>query len=265
MNKNRAAKPLCGIYQIRNKITGLTYIGQSSNIKHRWAGHRHNLRTQAARIAVGNDPSKRYNRHLLYSWAKYGEGAFEFSVLEECLPLELTSREMFWIDTARANNIELANTAGPCDNPMRGQKHTKEALKKISIWASGFIRTDTHKKNIGLGNKGKVLSEETKRRISVARSGTVNLKLRGDNNPSRRVGARDKFKGEGNPVHKPGIKEKIAIGNSKQVMDTDTLEVWASSTVAAKSLGVSITAVSNAARGITKKCTGRSLCYVHLL
>ncbi len=265
MSKRQETKPVCGIYQIRNKVSGLTYIGQSSHIARRWASHRHNLRTQAARINRGDGPCKRYSRHLIYSWAKHGEDAFEFSILEECSPFELTNRELFWICTARANNVELANSEGPADNPMRGQKHTDETRRKMSVWASNFVRSEDHKKNIGLSNKGKTLSKETKMRISAAKSGKAVLKLRGDNNPSRRKGARDKFKGEGNPVHKPGVKEKIALGNSKQVIDINTLETWVSCTAAAQSLGVSVTAVSNAARGITKNCKGRNLTYVHLL
>jgi group I intron endonuclease len=251
----------CGIYQIRNKVSGLIYIGQSSKINSRWIGHRHLLRTQSDRLNRGEEPSKRCNRHLLYSWAKYGEDAFEFTVLENCALSDLTAREKFWIDDARTKGIILANTAGPCDNPMRGQKHTAEALAKISLAASKLVKTDEHKRKIGLAQIGKIVSEESKRRLSIARTGIRVPKMCGDNNPSRRPGARDKFKGSSNPVHNPGVKEKISISNSKAIMDIDSGEVWPSSTLAATALGVSVAAVSNAALGKAKTCKGRRLRY----
>lgn len=78
----------CGIYQIRCLLTGKCYIGSSKRIYTRWSEHRYYLR-KGTSVCV----------RLQNAWAKYGEGAFEFSVLEECCQDELEDREQFYIDT----------------------------------------------------------------------------------------------------------------------------------------------------------------------
>lgn len=69
-------------------------------------------------------------------------------------------------------------------NNMRGKKkpeghgrkvsENKERARKISESLTGRIRTQEHSKNIGLGNKGKTLSDESKKKISEAMSGKNN-------------------------------------------------------------------------------------------
>lgn len=51
------------------------YIGQSKTIQRRWHDHLKCLRD-----------GKHVNRHLQAAFQKYGEDAFEFSVIEECAP-----------------------------------------------------------------------------------------------------------------------------------------------------------------------------------
>lgn len=62
-----------GVYEIRCSANGRAYIGSAVNIKRRWARHRYDLRSSA-----------HANPHLQRAWNKYGEEAFEFSVIEEC-------------------------------------------------------------------------------------------------------------------------------------------------------------------------------------
>lgn len=60
-----------GIYQIRNLITGDTYIGSSHNMGFRWETHVHDLQAHRHR-----------NKRLQAAWDEYGEAAFSFEVLE---------------------------------------------------------------------------------------------------------------------------------------------------------------------------------------
>lgn len=76
-----------GIYAITNMQTGKKYIGQSKNVQRRWHEHLKYLRD-----------GRHVNRHLQASFQKYGEGAFEFSVIEECDPILLDEREQYWIE-----------------------------------------------------------------------------------------------------------------------------------------------------------------------
>lgn len=83
-----ARKIICGIYCIQNKVNNKRYIGLSNNIFRRWKEHRHHLK---------NKHYDKENKHLIYSWHKYGKSNFEFSIIEECDLLDLSNREKYWI------------------------------------------------------------------------------------------------------------------------------------------------------------------------
>lgn len=260
---SRVAKPrLCGIYLIRNNISGLCYVGQSSDINRRWITHRHVLRRQSERLSEGLYLSKRPNRKLLNSWLKHGESAFEFSILELCAESNLTEKEIYWLSKLRNEpGVEIANFEGPVDNPMRGAKHSKETREKISAWSKSFVRSETHKRRIGEANRGKEISAATRQKISTNKTGKPAPWHMGDSNPSRRPGARDRLRGSNNPVHQPGVIDKIRKANSKPVVDLGTGETWGSASAAAIALGVSQAAVSASAASPSRTCQGRNLRY----
>lgn len=60
------------IYQIKNKETGKIYIGSTKDIRKRWSQHKSKLRRGC-----------HSNSYLQNAWNKYGEDAFEFSVLKK--------------------------------------------------------------------------------------------------------------------------------------------------------------------------------------
>ena len=76
-----------GIYKIENLINGSIYIGQSIDMEKRWSTH----------ISILNQ-NNHYNAHLQNAWNKYGSENFKFSIVEECKPLELNDREIYWIN-----------------------------------------------------------------------------------------------------------------------------------------------------------------------
>lgn len=76
---------MVAIYCIRNTRSGKRYIGQTNNVKGRWAVHRHLLRK-------GNHSSV----HLQRAWNKEPE-AFVFEIVEECGESDLCAREEYYI------------------------------------------------------------------------------------------------------------------------------------------------------------------------
>lgn len=74
------------IYQIKNKINGKKYIGQTSDFQKRKNSHLSALRR-----------GKCFNSYLQRAFDVYGEDAFEFSILEYCDVDDLDKREEFWI------------------------------------------------------------------------------------------------------------------------------------------------------------------------
>lgn len=77
----------CGIYRIENKINNKIYIGSSIDIDKRFYKHLWMLRKGV------HD-----NNHLQNAFNQYGEGFFEFSILEICSESELVKRENFYIE-----------------------------------------------------------------------------------------------------------------------------------------------------------------------
>lgn len=75
-----------GIYKIVNKVNGKVYVGQSVNMRNRYARHLNSLRK-----------NKHYNQYLQRSFNKYKEESFYAEVLEFCKPEELNHKERYWI------------------------------------------------------------------------------------------------------------------------------------------------------------------------
>ena len=82
------SKDITGIYQLKNKINGHSYVGQSINIYKRWREHR---------SAAFNQNSSDYNMIIYQAIRKHGLENFDFIILEECLTEQLNEREVYWI------------------------------------------------------------------------------------------------------------------------------------------------------------------------
>jgi len=148
-----------GIYKIINKINGNVYVGSAVNIKKRWGWHKKDLKAK-----------KHRNIYLQNAWHIYGENAFEFQVLEYCEKEKLIEREQYYIDSlncVRPNGYNLSPTAGS----SLGIKRSVETRKKQREIKLGKKFTKEHCKNISLGNKGRVFSEETKSKIGKSHLG----------------------------------------------------------------------------------------------
>src|SRR4051794_19937332 len=74
----------CGIYRIRNTVTGECYIGQSKQMFTRWYSH-------LERLASGKHICPKFQR----SYDSFSAAAFAFEILELCEPGKLNEREFF--------------------------------------------------------------------------------------------------------------------------------------------------------------------------
>ena len=92
-----AKEKLVGIYLITNNINNKGYIGQSTDLKNREYSHLSYLRR-----------NKHNNKHLQYSWNKYGEENFEFIIVEYCNIDIIDTRECYWIDYVDFTDITLS-------------------------------------------------------------------------------------------------------------------------------------------------------------
>lgn len=106
----RTAKPICGIYLIKNSVNGKVYVGQSRNIRQRIDHH------------FAPSQGTRHRNPLYFAMAKYGRQAFEWSVLEELpddLPV-LTDREQYWMDLYQSLDRKFGYNLIPADLSRRG-------------------------------------------------------------------------------------------------------------------------------------------------
>jgi len=87
---------MVGIYKIKSIIDGKVYIGQSIDIKKRWADHFKLLRKGCHE-----------NRHLQMAYNKYGGNNFIKEVIETCLPECLNERELYYVKIYNSNNDEF--------------------------------------------------------------------------------------------------------------------------------------------------------------
>lgn len=69
-----------------------------------------------------------------------------------------------------------------------GKHHSEETKKKISLAKTGRRLSEEQKKKLSLIFKGKIFSEETRRKISEAKTGKPRPDMVGENNPNWKNG-----------------------------------------------------------------------------
>lgn len=110
---------------------------------------------------------------MQHAWNAHGESAFEFTVVEECLPSELTAREQHHLDLIRGTT-EVFNTGPAADCPARGRKFgpQSESSKLARSQAlKGRTRSEAHRRNLSLSLAGRLFSEDTKEKLRAAKIG----------------------------------------------------------------------------------------------
>lgn len=121
---------------------GRVYVGSSICIKDRWKQHRNKLRTGV-----------NANQALQQAWNELGEGAFEFTILEECPPESLIMVEQKWINHHKAR--------GPLFN---------RAL--VAGSNSGVVPGRAVREKMSASRRGKIAGPETIKKLSAAKSGS---------------------------------------------------------------------------------------------
>ena len=155
----------CGIYQVRNIITSVCYVGQSIDLKDRERHHWSKLKN-----------NKHRNRYLQRSYNKRGKESFIFEILLYCESEELTYYEQFFVDKYVALDLSY-NICRECVDSCKGIKRTEETCKKISESRKGITFTKKHKKNLSLSHTGENNSRYGKKHSSK----TIKL-MSGENN-----------------------------------------------------------------------------------
>lgn len=187
------------IYKATNTVNGKVYVGQTV----REFGVRKKAHISRA---FGSKPEVAFH----FALKKYGKGSFVWNVIEECETKdELDEMEYHYImqydsykkgynrtlggqkvcgivmsdETKKKMSIRMKGKFVGEKNPFYGKKHTLEAKIKISKAllespnhpTRGKHLSEEHRQNIGLANKGRETTIETRLKISKSKIG----KLRG--------------------------------------------------------------------------------------
>jgi len=141
-----------GIYCWKHIKSGKRYIGQSIDVLKRLLSHKTLLNN-----------GRHYNNHLQYAWSKYGEGSFDFSIIEYCPQEILNWREVEWIEKHKSMDSEFGYNLS--SGGSNGKSVSEETKKKQSELRKGLLVGSRN------GMFGKNHSEETRKKISENRSG----------------------------------------------------------------------------------------------
>lgn len=149
----------CGIYRIANLIVDRRYFGQSIKVHSREWHHFSMLKRGC------HD-----NIHLQRAWNKYGEDAFEFTVMLECEHLELTEYEQYFVDSYPPE--KLYNICLECVDSHKGVIRSQVTRQKMSDSRNKYFsdHPEAHKGKNHPGF-GRHRSEETKQKISESKRG----------------------------------------------------------------------------------------------
>lgn len=142
-----------GIYQVRNTISGKSYIGSAVKLELRKIHH------------FGGYCSSRYLQNAMH---KYGKDKFVFEVLELVSdPVRLVEREQFWLDKALAEGKVLYNIALVAGSSL-GVKQPPRSEK----WRKFISRVNTGRIAWNKGRKGLYqATEETRKLLSLSLQG----------------------------------------------------------------------------------------------
>lgn len=152
------------IYLFENKINNKKYVGQTYNIKSRYASHKY---------YTTHTPKPTDYFHIALN--KYGIDNFRFSILFKInsnnivhLNIILDNMEIFFIRKYKTTDRSLGYNLTEGGKGMRGYKVSEEIKLKYSISRRGRKHSETTKLKIGKAHKNKFVSKETRNKLSVS-------------------------------------------------------------------------------------------------
>lgn len=198
-----------GIYKIINVINNKFYVGSAEDFTRRKRVHWWMLRR-----------GTHANKHLQAAWAKYGEQAFTFVIVEELSDeVDILTAENVWLKEHvgkdycynLATDATAPTTGWSRDkNPMWGKtfNHTEEAKTKIAIASKARIQTEEEKAKRRKSMRGHHVSASTKAKISATLSGEGNY-----------------WFGKKRPDHGAKVSRRVvAISPAKKTLQYDSIQ-----------------------------------------
>ena len=145
-------KVICGIYQIKNKINGKSYIGQSKDIYNRWKQHK---------LVISDNCNSIMKEYPFYqALKKYGIENFDFSILEECSTEELDKKEKYWINKLNTYINSINSNGYNLTIGGQGSSNITPIIenKIIELWNQGLSMSEiSQQEKINITTISKIL------------------------------------------------------------------------------------------------------------
>lgn len=120
-----------------------------------------------------------HSKLLQNAWNKYGEDNFIFEIIEVTQINQLLLREQFYLDLKKVCMKEFGYNINPRAGSNLGIKLSDSTKRKMSIAKTGKIRSDSSKLNMSIAAKNrKPISDETRKKMSDSRLGKPANRLR---------------------------------------------------------------------------------------
>lgn len=157
-------KPSPGVYIVANTTDGKVYVGSTNDLDSRKKGHYFLLKH-----------NRNNNPHLQAAWNECGSDSFVFVVLCECTKDKLRDMEQHFMDSFGSMdrnsgyNVGTANGFGIIPSP-----ETRQLMSSVREGRKVEF-TPEWRANISAARKGKLLTEEHKRKIGKSQANKQRL------------------------------------------------------------------------------------------
>lgn len=152
-------QPCRGVYCIRNKRSRNIYIGSAANVRRRLIAHLSQLRRGI-----------HHSLRMQWAWATNGESVLEVSLIE----IVADDVDLLAMESRLVALLQPEYNFSECvDNPMRGRRHSAEAIAKMSA------------NRLGKGCGPRVFSEAHCAALKAAARPGPNLNRRGEKRPRK--------------------------------------------------------------------------------
>lgn len=114
---------VCGVYLLRDTVTGGTYVGSARRIRTRISIHFHDMRRR---------PEQHTYRRMRGTFQTYGASVFEVELLQQCAPEELLIVEKQWIEKLQPTENLYVCTDGR--DVYTAATHAKKSAAAAALW-----------------------------------------------------------------------------------------------------------------------------------
>ena len=131
---------MIGLYAITHKASNKAYVGSSHNVERR-------IRTHKSKLSKGYH----HNKHLQNAWVKYGEKSFDIKVIAICkdekesAELEQAFLDCFYFDNLYNFKNAAFGVGSGKSHPNKGKPLSEEHKRKVSIALKGIGRPHSSK------------------------------------------------------------------------------------------------------------------------